>query len=63
MTRKNIETQRLALAITEPIANKLTEAERTALAWTIAKHLALKGVTPPGKFGTAPLIDRPRPPT
>jgi hypothetical protein len=48
-----------ALAITEPIAHKLTEAERTALAWTIAKHLALKGVTPPAKIRTAPLIDRP----
>jgi hypothetical protein len=47
------------LAITEPIAHKLTEAERTALAWTIAKHLALKGVTPPANIRTAPLIDRP----
>jgi hypothetical protein len=48
-----------ALAITEPIAHKLTEAERTALAWTIAKHLALKASVPPEKFGAMPAVDKP----
>jgi hypothetical protein len=42
-----------ALAISEPIAHKLTEAERAALAWTIAKHLALKASVPPAKFAAA----------
>jgi hypothetical protein len=48
-----------ALAITEPIAHKLTEAERTALAWTIAKHLALRASVPPEKFGAAMAVDKP----
>jgi hypothetical protein len=50
-----------ALAITEPIAHKLTEAERTKLAWTIAGHLALKAGAPPEEFGIASTVDKPRP--